>query len=120
MVSRQAYGQDLRDRVLACSDMTLVQVVTRFGVSPSYVSKVRAGLRTTGLVAPLVPDGAIDGAAFLAYTEQFLVPTLRPGSYVGATLSCSTISARTRSAVCERRSRPQVRRCSTCRPRAHT
>jgi len=32
----QAYGQDLRDRVLACPDMTLVEVATRFGVSPSY------------------------------------------------------------------------------------
>ena len=41
----QAYSQDLRDRVLACGDMTLVQVATRFGVSPSYVSKVRARLR---------------------------------------------------------------------------
>jgi len=44
----QAYGQDLRDRVLACPDMTLVQVATRFGVSPSYVSKVRARLRELG------------------------------------------------------------------------
>jgi transposase len=48
----QAYGQDLRDRVLACPDLTLVQVATRFGVSPSYVSKVRARLRTLGDAAP--------------------------------------------------------------------
>lgn len=41
-----------------------------------------AGLRTTGFVAPLVLDGAIDGAAFLAYTEQFLVRELRPGDTV--------------------------------------
>lgn len=41
-----------------------------------------SGLRTTGLVAPLVLDGAIDGAAFLAYTEQFLVPVLTPGDIV--------------------------------------
>jgi transposase len=40
------------------------------------------GLRTTGLVAPLVLDGAMNGPAFLAYTEQFLVPTLRPGDIV--------------------------------------
>jgi transposase len=40
------------------------------------------GLRTTGLVAPLVLDGAINGAAFLAYTEQFLVPVLKPGDIV--------------------------------------
>jgi transposase len=41
-----------------------------------------AALRTTGLVAPLVLDGAINGAAFLAYTEQFLVPALKPGDVV--------------------------------------
>src|SRR4051794_37337269 len=41
----QAYGQDLRDRRLACPYMTLVEVATRFGASPSYVSKVRARLR---------------------------------------------------------------------------
>ncbi len=48
----QAYGQDLRDRVLACRDLTLVQAATRFGVSPSYVSKVRARLRELGDPAP--------------------------------------------------------------------
>lgn len=48
----RAYGQDLRDRVLGCSDMTLVQVASRFGVSPSYVSKVRARLRDLGDAAP--------------------------------------------------------------------
>ncbi len=48
----QPYSQDLRDRVLACGDMTLVQVVTRFSVSPSYVSKVRARLRDLGDAAP--------------------------------------------------------------------
>ncbi len=48
----QAYGQDLRDRVLACGDMTLVQIAGRFGVSPSYVSKVRTRLRNLGDAAP--------------------------------------------------------------------
>ena len=48
----QAHGQDLRDRVLACSNMTLVQVASRFGVSPSYVSKIRARLRDLGDAAP--------------------------------------------------------------------
>jgi transposase len=38
-----------------------------------------AGLRHNGLVAPLVLDGAMNGEAFLAYVQQFLVPTLRPG-----------------------------------------
>ncbi len=40
------------------------------------------GLRNSGLVAPLVLDGAINGAAFLAYVEQFLAPTLSPGDVV--------------------------------------
>ncbi len=40
------------------------------------------GLRTTGLVAPLVLDGAINGDTFLAYVEQFLVPTLAAGDTV--------------------------------------
>lgn len=48
----QAYGQDLRDRVLACTDMTLVQVATRLGVSASYVSKVRSRLRNLGDPSP--------------------------------------------------------------------
>ena len=40
------------------------------------------GLRHDGLVAPLVLDGAINGEAFLAYIEQMLCPTLRPGDVV--------------------------------------
>ncbi len=41
-----------------------------------------AGLRLDGLTAPMVLDGAMTGAAFLAYMRQFLVPTLRPGDVV--------------------------------------
>jgi transposase len=41
-----------------------------------------AGLRTTGLTAPLVVDGAINGDIFTAYVEQVLAPTLRPGDIV--------------------------------------
>ena len=40
------------------------------------------GLRHDGLVAPLVLDGAVNGAAFLAYIEQMLCPTLQPGDFV--------------------------------------
>ena len=40
------------------------------------------GLRHDGLVAPLVLDGAMNGTAFLAYIEQMLGPTLRPGDIV--------------------------------------
>ena len=48
----QAYGQDLRDRVLAYPDATLAELSTRFGVSRSYVSKVRARLRGLGQTTP--------------------------------------------------------------------
>lgn len=39
-------------------------------------------LRQSGMTAPMVLDGAMDGAAFLAYVEQVLVPTLVPGDIV--------------------------------------
>ena len=38
----------------------------------------------TGLTAPGVLDGPMDGASFLAYVEQILVPTLQPGDMVMA------------------------------------
>lgn len=41
-----------------------------------------AGLRHDGMVAPLVVDGPMDGATFLAYVEQCLAPTLEPGDIV--------------------------------------
>jgi len=41
-----------------------------------------AGLRLDGLSAPMVLDGPMNGAVFLAYVEQLLVPTLRPGDVV--------------------------------------
>lgn len=36
-----------------------------------------AGLRQTGIVAPMLIKGAMNGEAFLAYIEQCLVPTLK-------------------------------------------
>lgn len=41
-----------------------------------------AALRSTGLTAPLVIDGPVNGDLFLAYVEQHLVPTLKPGDIV--------------------------------------
>jgi len=41
-----------------------------------------AALRVTGVTAPGVFDGAIDGPSFLAYIEQVLVPTLQVGDLV--------------------------------------
>jgi transposase len=43
---------------------------------------VVAGLRVEGLTATAVFDGPIDNPSFLAYVEQVLVPTLRPGDVV--------------------------------------
>jgi len=39
-------------------------------------------LRLTGMTAPFVYDGAMNGQVFLAYVEQVLVPTLSPGDVV--------------------------------------
>jgi len=39
-------------------------------------------LRLTGMTAPMVLDGPMHGAAFLAYVEQVLVPELKPGDIV--------------------------------------
>ena len=39
-------------------------------------------LRLGGMTAPMVLDGAMHGAAFLAYVEQVLVPSLKPGDIV--------------------------------------
>ena len=39
-------------------------------------------LRIGGMTAPFVLDGPMNGAAFLAYVEQVLGPTLRPGDVV--------------------------------------
>jgi transposase len=41
-----------------------------------------AALRVDRIEAPCVIDGPINGEAFLAYVEQILVPTLRPGDIV--------------------------------------
>ena len=41
-----------------------------------------AGLRRSGLMAPMVLDGPMDGTAFLAYVRQILVKELSPGDVV--------------------------------------
>ncbi len=40
------------------------------------------GLRLSGMTAPMVLDGPMTGAWFLAYVEQILVPTLAPADIV--------------------------------------
>jgi transposase len=41
-----------------------------------------AGLRQSGVIAPLVLDGPMTGPAFKAYVEQLLAPALSPGDVV--------------------------------------
>ena len=58
-----------------------------------------AGLRTSGLVAPLVIDGAVNGDLFVAYIEQQLVPTLNPGGIVVMDNLSSHKRAKAREAI---------------------
>lgn len=41
-----------------------------------------AGLRLSGMAAPMLLDGPMNGPAFVAYAEQVLAPELRPGDIV--------------------------------------
>jgi len=58
-----------------------------------------AGLRHDRIVAPMPLDGAIDGAAFCAWVEQALAPTLEPGDIVVADNLSSHKMARVRAAL---------------------
>ena len=76
---------------------------------PTFV----AGLRSTGLVAPLVLDGPMNGPAFLAYVRQFLAPRLRRGDVVMDPRKSLT-SVLTRRRALWRRSGQQAPACFTC------
>jgi hypothetical protein len=41
-----------------------------------------AGLRATGVIAPMVLDGPMTGEVFRAYVGQMLAPALKPGDVV--------------------------------------
>ena len=58
-----------------------------------------AGLRLSGMTAPMVLDGAMNGTAFLAYVEQVLVPTLSLGDIVVVDNLPAHKSAGVRSAI---------------------
>jgi transposase len=93
----KAEQSSLRARRLIFIDETAVttKMVRHSGRSPSgerLVASVPHGhwktltliaaLRVNGLTAPYVIDGAMDGATFMAYVEQVLVPTLTKGDIV--------------------------------------
>ena len=100
MAARQrwrAQAAHLDGTRLVFVDETAVQtkLTRRYGRSPRgtrlvapvphghwKTTTVVAALRADGLTAPLVLDGPLDGPAFVAYVEQILAPTLRPGDAV--------------------------------------
>lgn len=57
-----------------------------------------AGLRTTGMVAPMVLDGPVNGDWFEACVTQVLVPELKPGDIV----VMDNLSSHKRASVAER------------------
>ena len=57
------------------------------------------GLRLSGMTAPMVLDGPMTGGWFLAYVEQVLVPTLRPGDIVILDNLAAHKSAAARAAI---------------------
>ena len=84
---------------LVCLDETgsTTNLLRRYGRAPRgarvhdhapcgrwQTSTFLAAVRVTGLTAPGVFDGAIDGESFRAYIAQILVPTLQPGDIVMA------------------------------------
>src|SRR5213076_1990664 len=72
-----------------------------------------AGLRQSGIIAPMVLDGPMTGAAFRAYVEQALAPELQPGDVV----VMDNLAAHKMAGI-EGRSRRPAPTCSTCRPTA--
>lgn len=86
---------DARAYVFVDESGVTTDLLRRYGRSPRGVRlrdytpyghwqthTVIAALRVDGLGAPAVFDGPIDNPSFLAYVEQVLVPTLRPGDVV--------------------------------------
>jgi transposase len=87
--------RDVRHYVFLDECGVTTDLLRRYGRSPSgtrvrdhapfghwETHTVVAGLRLEGLSAPAVFNGPIDNASFLAYIEQVLIPSLRPGDVV--------------------------------------
>ena len=58
------------------------RLVAKVPQGPRKTLTFVAGLRCDGLTAPCLFDGPIDAESFLAWVEQFLVPSLRPRDIV--------------------------------------
>ena len=88
------YSNDLRVRVIRVIEGG---AAARAGSAPPTAGKIPqgpledttfiAGLPSTALTAPSVIDGPMNGNAYLAYVEQVLAPSLKPGDIVVLDLS---------------------------------
>jgi transposase len=74
----EPYARELCRLIEATPDITLAELQTELKRRCGLL----AGLKQSGIVAPLVLDGPMTGAAFRAYVEQFLAPALEPGDVV--------------------------------------
>jgi transposase len=92
----------LEQQALVATDLVVVdETSTNLDLTPRYARAPRgqpaigvvprntprnttviAAMTTAGMGAALILDGSADTLAFLAYVEQILVPTLRPGQVV--------------------------------------
>ena len=125
----QAYGQDLRDRVLAMPGV-LREVAQRFGVSQSYVCRARARRKRLGQTSPGAQHNhmalrlaALDGA-LRAQVARVPAQTLRElcqwvraehGIEVGTTTMHKTLG---RFGVTLKKNHPAGRRADAPRRRA--
>jgi transposase len=66
------HGRDPRGQRLRCS------VPHGHWKTSTFVG----ALRLSGMTAPMVLDGPMNGPCFLAYVQQVLAPTLKPGDIV--------------------------------------
>lgn len=109
----------------------------RMSVPQSHwkTTTVTAGLRASGITAPWLLDGAMNGPAFRTYVEAVLVPDLQPGDVVvldnlpahkvSASASgakqwgpdCSTSRPTARISIRSRTPSPSSRLCCAPRPR---
>lgn len=67
--------------------------------------------RSDRIDAPLLFDGSINGESFLAYVEQMLVPTLKPGDIVVTDNRGSHKGHSLRRAIRGAGARPSYRGC---------
>ncbi len=90
MAPRDAMGFVFFDETSTATNLTRRYARARGGARALGYAPRNYGRRTTllaaltpdGLTAPMLLEGAVDTAAFVAYLDQVLVPTLRPGQVV--------------------------------------